>query len=43
METSWYETDIQSPHRELLPGEEYIPTSEPLVHAYTLAVEAKEK
>ena len=42
--TSWEATNIQSPHQHLLPREDYLPASDPLVKVYQLAVniEAKE-
>ena len=43
MDTSWYATDLQLPHRHLLPGEYYLPTSDMLVQVETQATGAEEK
>ena len=37
-DTPWQATDLQSPHRHLLPREDYLPVSDLLVKAYQLAV-----
>ena len=42
-DTSWDATDLQSPHRKLLPREDDLPTSESLVQAETLSVDGKAK
>ena len=43
-DASWYSMNLQSPHRHLLPRQDYLPPSDPLVKADQLAVniEAKE-
>ena len=39
----WDETDLHLPHIHLLPREEYLPASDPLVKSDKLAVNIKEK
>ena len=43
MDMSWGKTDIQSPHRKVLPREEYIPESDLLFPKDKLAAENKAK
>ena len=43
METSWDAIDLQSTHRHLLPGEDYVPTSDSLVKVDTIAVDVESK
>ena len=40
-DTSWYATYLKSPHRHLLPREDYLPPPDPLVQADTLSVDAE--
>ena len=42
-DTSWDATDLKSPHRHLLPREDYMPDSDPLVKVYQLTVNIKAK
>ena len=43
MEVSWDATNLQSPHIHLLPREDYLPASCPLVKAYQLGVDIEAK
>ena len=43
MDVSWYTTNLQSPHKHLLPREDYIYPSDPLVQAYQLSVNTESK
>ena len=40
---SWGATNLQFPHKHLLPREDYLPASEPLVKADQMAVKIKAK
>ena len=42
-DTSWDATNLQSLHQQLIPREDYLPASDPLVKAYHIAVDIKAK